>query len=102
MPLHTQKNVKPRLLDQVRQTIRRKHYSLRTEATSIGWIKRYIFFHRKRHPKEMGAAEMEQFLNYLAVEKRVAASTQSAKVGVRKHKNNRARGVALMRSAPGY
>jgi integron integrase len=77
MPLHTQKNVKPRLLDQVRQTIRRKHYSLRTEATYIDWIKRYIFFHRKRHPKEMGAAEMEQFLNYLAVEKRVAASTQN-------------------------
>ena len=66
MPLHTQKNVKPRLLDQVRQTIRRKHYSLRTEATYIDWIKRYIFFHRKRHPKEMGAAEMEQVLNYLA------------------------------------
>src|SRR6266446_6915154 len=77
MPLHTQKNVKPRLLDQVRQTIRRKHYSLRTEATYIDWIKRYIFFHRRRHPKEMGAAEMEQFLNYLAVEKRVAASTQN-------------------------
>ena len=77
MPLHTQKNVKPRLLDQVRQTIRRKHYSLRTEATYIDWIKRYIFFHRKRHPKEMGAAEMEQFLNYLAVEKGVAASTQN-------------------------
>ena len=53
MPLQTQKNVKPRLLDQVRQTIRRKHYSLRTEATYIDWIKRYIFFHRKRHPKEM-------------------------------------------------
>src|SRR6266566_5947127 len=77
MPLHTQKNVKPRLLDQVRQTIRRKHYSLRTEATYIDRIKRYIFFHRKRHPQEMGAAEMEQFLNYLAVEKRVAASTQN-------------------------
>jgi integron integrase len=77
IPLHTQKNVKPRLLDQVRQTIRRKHYSLGTEATYIDWIKRYIFFHRKRHPKEMGAAEMEQFLNYLAVEKRVAASTQN-------------------------
>jgi hypothetical protein len=44
MPLHTQKHVKPRLLDQVRQTIRRKHYSLRTEATYIGWIKRYSSF----------------------------------------------------------
>jgi integrase len=77
MPLHTQKNVKPRLLDQVRQTIRRKHYSLRTEATYIDWIKRYIFFHRKRHPAEMGAPEMEQFLNHLAVEMRVASSTQN-------------------------
>src|SRR5712691_2558660 len=77
MPLHTQKNVKPRLLDQVRQTIRRKHYSLRTEATYIDWIKRYIFFHQKRHPAEMGAPEMEQFLNYLAVKRQVAASTQN-------------------------
>ncbi len=67
----------PKLLDQVRETIRRKHYSLRTEAAYIDWIKRYIFFHRKRHPLEMGAPEMEQFLNHLAVERRVAASTQN-------------------------
>ena len=68
---------KVRLLDQVRETIRRKHYSLRTEATYIDWIKRYIFFHQKRHPAEMGAPEMEQFLNYLAVKRQVAASTQN-------------------------
>jgi integron integrase len=68
---------KVRLLDQVRETIRRKHYSLRTEATYIGWIKRYIFFHQKRHPAEMGAPEMEQFLNHLAVKRQVAASTQN-------------------------
>lgn len=68
---------KPKLLDQVRQTIRRKHYSLRTEQTYVDWIKRYIFFHNKRHPAEMGAREMEQFLNHLAVEKKVAASTQN-------------------------
>jgi integron integrase len=68
---------KPKLLDQVRETMRRKHYSLRTESTYIDWIKRYIFFHQKRHPIDMGAAEIEQFLNYLAVEKRVAASTQN-------------------------
>src|SRR6476620_5376727 len=68
---------KPKLLDQVRETIRRKHYSLRTESTYIDWIKRYIFFHQKRHPKDMGSAEIEQFLNHLAVEKRVAASTQN-------------------------
>jgi integron integrase len=68
---------KAKLLDQVRETIRRKHYSLRTEATYVDWIKRYIFFHQKRHPAEMGTPEMEQFLNYLAVEKKVAASTQN-------------------------
>jgi integron integrase len=68
---------KMRLLDSVRETIRRKHYSLRTESTYIDWIKRYILFHRKRHPAEMGAPEMEQFLNYLAVQKKVAASTQN-------------------------
>lgn len=68
---------KPKLLEQVRQTIRRKHYSLRTEQTYVDWIKRYIFFHNKRHPAEMGAREMEEFLNHLAVEKKVAASTQN-------------------------
>jgi hypothetical protein len=61
---------KPKLLDQVRETIRRKHYSIRTETTYIDWIKRYILFHRKRHPAEMGAHEMEQFLNHLAVDKK--------------------------------
>lgn len=71
------KSAKPKLLDQVRQTIRRKHYSLRTEQTYVDWIKRYIFFHHKRHPAEMGARETEMFLNHLAVEKKVAASTQN-------------------------
>ena len=77
--LKNSQNVRPkvRLLDSVRETIRRKHYSLRTESTYIEWIKRYILFHSKRHPAEMGAAEMEQFLNYLAVQKKVAASTQN-------------------------
>ena len=68
---------KPKLLDQVRETIRRRHYSIRTETTYIDWIRRYILFHRKRHPAEMGAPEMEQFLNHLAVDKNVAASTQN-------------------------
>jgi integron integrase len=77
IPQRPERKVKPRLLDQVRDTIRRKHYSLRTEAAYIDWIKRYIFFHRKRHPSEMGAPEMEQFLNHLAVEMRVASSTQN-------------------------
>jgi integron integrase len=68
---------KPRLLDQVRETIRRKHYSIRTEEAYVDWIKRYIFFHQKRHPAEMNEREIEQFLNHLAVRKEVAASTQN-------------------------
>ena len=50
----------PRLLDQVRQLIRLKHYSIRTEYSYIEWIKRYIYFHDKRHPKEMGKKEIKQ------------------------------------------
>ena len=68
---------KPRLLDQVRETIRRKHYSIRTEQAYVDWIKRYIFFHNKRHPAEMNEKDIEQFLNHLAVQKQVAASTQN-------------------------
>jgi integron integrase len=66
-----------KLLDQVRDTIRLKHYSYKTEQTYVGWIRRYILFHNKRHPKEMGAAEIEAFLTHLAVEKQVSASTQN-------------------------
>jgi integron integrase len=68
---------RPKLLDQVRHAIRRKHYSIRTEGAYVAWIKRYIFFHNKRHPVEMGAGEIEQFLNHLAVQRHVAASTQN-------------------------
>ena len=53
--------IKPKLLDQVRDAIRVKHYSLRTEKTYIHWIKRYIFFHNKRHPAEMGEDEIRRF-----------------------------------------
>ena len=74
---HSTPTANPRLLDQVRQTIRRKHYSIRTEEAYVDWIKRYIFFHHKRHPAEMDERHVEQFLNYLAVEKRVAAATQN-------------------------
>ncbi len=66
-----------KLLDQVRDAIRRKHYSIRTEAAYCDWIRRYILFHGKKHPADMGAAEIERFLTYLAVEGRVAASTQN-------------------------
>jgi integron integrase len=67
----------PKLLDQVRARIRVKHYSIRTEDQYLQWIKRYIYFHDKRHPREMGAAEVEAFLSDLAVNGRVAASTQN-------------------------
>ncbi len=57
--------------------LRVKHYSLRTERTYVDWIKRFIWFHGKRHPKDMGAAEVEAFLSHLAVERSVSASTQN-------------------------
>ena len=69
--------VKSKLLDQVRNLIRVKHYSIRTEEAYINWIKRFIFFHGKRHPVEMGEPEISQFLTHLAVKKRVSASTQN-------------------------
>src|SRR3989338_11648347 len=68
---------KPRLLDQVRQAIRTRHYSPRTEETYVGWIKRFIFFHNKRHPIEMGEAEIARFLSNLATNAKVSASTQN-------------------------
>jgi integron integrase len=68
---------KPRLLDRVRATLRARHYSRRTEESYLAWIRRYIFFHNKRHPVEMGAPEVTAFLTSLAVQDRVAASTQN-------------------------
>lgn len=68
---------RPRFLDLVRERIKVKHYSIRTEEAYVGWIKKFIFFHNKRHPAEMGKLEMEQFLTHLAVDKNVAASTQN-------------------------
>lgn len=68
---------KPRLLDQVRQAIRTRHYSYMTEKAYVGWIKRFIFFHHKRHPAEMGEAEIAQFLSSLASDSHVSASTQN-------------------------
>jgi len=67
----------PRLLDRVRGRIRLKHYSIRTETAYIGWIKRYIYFHGKRHPAEMGKEEVEAFLTSLAVQRNVSAATQN-------------------------
>jgi integron integrase len=68
---------KPRLLDQVREQIRLKHYSIRTERVYCEWIRRFIRFHQYRHPSEMGAAEVEAFLSDLAVRRNVSASTQN-------------------------
>lgn len=69
--------VGPKLLDQVRDKIRLKHYSIRTEQAYTDWIKRVVLFHNKRHPNAMGAGEVEQFLTHLAVEGKVAAATQN-------------------------
>jgi hypothetical protein len=67
----------PRLLEQVRNAIRRRHYSYRTEQAYVHWIKRYIYFHGKRHSGEMGADEVTAFLTHLARDRSVAASTQN-------------------------
>ena len=67
----------PKLLEQVRESIRTKHYSYRTEKTYVDWIKRFILFHGKRHPKEMGAEEVQKYIIYLANERQVASSTQN-------------------------
>lgn len=68
---------RPRLLDQARNRLRVLHYSYRTEQAYLDWIKRYVLFHDKRHPAEMGAAQVEAFLTHLAVKSRVSASTQN-------------------------
>lgn len=67
----------PKLIDQLRTAIRLKHYSLRTEEAYWHWIRRFILFHNKRHPNEMAEAEISDFLSHLAVDLRVAASTQN-------------------------
>ena len=65
------------LSEVVRNTIRRKHYSYQTEKSYVQWVKRYVAFHNKRHPREMGQPEIEAFLTHLAVEGKVAASTHN-------------------------
>jgi hypothetical protein len=69
--------LKPRLLDRVREALRVRHYSPRTEEAYVAWIRRYIFFHGKRHPAELGGPDVTRFLSALAVEGHVAASTQN-------------------------
>jgi integron integrase len=66
-----------KLLDQMSDCLRTQHYSARTEESYVEWVRRYILFHQKRHPKDMGAPEVKAFLTHLAVERKVAASTQN-------------------------
>jgi integron integrase len=70
-------NQEPKLMDRVRNYLRLHHYAYSTEHTYVDWIKRYIFFHNKRHPAEMQEAEIEEFLTHLAVNENVAATTQN-------------------------
>src|SRR5579871_2886760 len=67
----------PRLFERIRDCLRLKHYSYRTEQQYLGWIRRYILFHGKRHPRDMGAAEVIRFLNDLAERCNVSAATQN-------------------------
>jgi integrase-like protein len=77
MPDQSVQTSSPKLLDRVRAAIRARHYSLRTEEAYVGWVRRFILFHHKRHPAEMGEPEINQFLTHLAVAENVAASTQN-------------------------
>lgn len=67
----------PKLIEQVREVMRFQHYSIRTEEAYIQWIRRYIYFHNKRHPRDMGADEITRYLTHLAVNRKVTASTQN-------------------------
>src|SRR6266540_6048179 len=82
IPNSSSPNVPPagkakKLLDQYSEFLRNRHYSLRTEKTYIGWVRQYILYHKKRHPREMGVAEINDFITYLVNQKTVAASTQN-------------------------
>ncbi|PPD17465.1 MAG: integrase [Methylobacter sp.] len=77
MQTNTTPSQPKKLLDQVRDKIRFKHYSLNTENTYLSWIKQFILYHGKRHPAELGAAEVEAFLTYLATQRQVSSSTQN-------------------------
>ena len=70
-------NHHPRLLDAVRAAVRVRHYSIRTEKAYVHWIRKFVFFHGLRHPRDMGGPEITAFLNHLAVHEKVSASTQN-------------------------
>lgn len=79
-PILKSKTQAPKLLDRVRQVIRLKHFSLKTEKSYLYYIRDFILFHNKRHPLEMGATEIRAYLSHLAVDKNVAASTQNVAI----------------------
>src|SRR5712691_2133400 len=68
---------RPKLLDRMRAVLRTRHYSIRTEDAYVQWVKRFILFHGKKHPSEMGSEEINEYLTHLAVERHLSASTQS-------------------------
>jgi len=74
---NTSDSTKSLLLDRVRDKIRLKHYSIRTETAYVDWVRRFVNFHQRRHPRELGSEHVEAFLSYLAVQRSVAASTQN-------------------------
>src|SRR2546427_4369057 len=90
----------PRLFDRVRTALRSRHYSRRTEEAYVAWIRRYILFHGKRHPMEMGAPEITRFLSFLAVDGKVAASTQN-QAGAERSAVPLSRGAGTRRSLAG-
>src|SRR5512133_762047 len=73
----TTQRMPKKLLDQLSDALRMRHYSYRTEETYIDWVRRYILFHQKRHPESMGAEEIQAFITHLATDRKVAASTQN-------------------------
>jgi len=77
MDSSSQQGQEPRLFDRIREVFRLKHYSRRTEQTYLLWIRQYILFHKKNHPGEMGAEEVTAYLTFLAVKRKVSASTQN-------------------------
>lgn len=82
-PTVTGRQAKPKLSDQLREALRSRHYSRRTEQTYCHWVKRFIYFHSVRHPSEMGEPEINAFLTHLAVKEKVSASTQNQALSAR-------------------
>src|SRR5690606_8490962 len=92
--LHRMQNP-PRLLDLVRRSLRTEHYSPRTEETYVDWIVRFVLFSGRRHPRELGAPEVERFLNHLAHEGKVAAATQNQALAALLYLYRKVLGVGL-------